>query len=224
MNYGRLAMVLQVIGLSSGTALAEAPGPADRFDGGYFGVHVGMGTAAVDFTIGDTQIFDSDASGSLVGIFGGHGWQNGRRFWGIELSGGYSGVKNGNLSPVIGSPWLRGEIERVYAVNLLGKAGRVVGDDKDTLVYGLLGPSIVRVEARASLTEIGTVSEGTPYPGLAIGLGVERFFSENASGRVQAVYTKYWEVDDPIRALPVTQNYNLDTAVIQFGVTWWLGR
>jgi opacity protein-like surface antigen len=224
LKYNRLKAVLTAIGLSCGTAIAETPGSSDRFDGRYFGAHAGLGAAAVDFTIGNVPIFDSDASGGLVGIFAGYGWQNDRRFWGIETSAGYSGVKNENLSPVIGSPWLSGEIERVFAVNLLGRVGRVVGDDKDTLVYGLFGPSIVRVQARASLTGIGSVSEGTPYPGLTIGLGVERFFNENISGRVQAVYTKYWEVDDPIETLPVAQSYNLDTVVIQFGVTWWIGR
>ena len=108
MKYGRLITILHSIGLSCGAAYAEAPGPFDRFDGGYLGAQVGFGTAAVDFSIGNSKIFDSDATGSLLGLFGGYGWQNDRRFWGLELSAGYSGVKNGNLSPVIGSPWLGG--------------------------------------------------------------------------------------------------------------------
>ena len=223
MKYRRIIAFLQAIWLSCGAAIAEEQGLSDRFDGGYLGLQAGFGSANVDFTIANVPIFDSDATGGLLGLYGGYGWQSDRRYLGVELSAGYSGVKNGNLSPVLGTPWLSGEIERVFAVNLLGKAGRTLGEDNNTLVYGLVGPSIIRVEGRASLTGLGSRSKGTPYPGLMGGFGVEHFFSENISGRVQAVYTKYWEADDVIKGLPV-QKYNLDTVTIQVGITWWLGR
>jgi hypothetical protein len=206
--------------LSCGSAIAEDLGKLERFDGGYLGAQAGVGIATADFTIANVPIFDSDATGGVVGFYGGYGWQRDRRFLGVELSAGYSGVKNSNVSSVSGSPWLSGEIERIFAVSFLGKAGKVIGDDRETLVYALFGPSIIRVNANASLIGIGSVSNGTAYPGISAGIGVERFFDDNTSFRIQAIYTKYWEVDDVIMELPV-QKYNLDTAVIQFGVSRW---
>ncbi|MGR3343952.1 MAG: outer membrane protein, partial [Paracoccaceae bacterium] len=140
-----------------------------------------------------------------------------------EFSAGYSGVTNGNLTPVGGTLWLNGEIERVYGVSLLAKAGAVVGKEKKTLVYALAGPSIVRVEARARLSGVGQVSDATPYPGLSVGAGVEHFINDRFSVRLQGVYTYYYKVDDVFRGLTV-QQYDLDTAGIGFGLTRWFGR
>ena len=222
-KYSKLVAILLTFGLTCGTAIAEEPISLDRFDGGYLGAQVGVGTAAAKFTIATIQIFDSDVTGGSIGMYGGYGWQRGRRYLGVEVSGGYSGVKNGNLLPVLDTPWITGEIERVYGITLLGKAGRVVGEDKKTLVYGLLGPSIIRVEARASLTGLGSVSGSTLYPGLSIGAGVEHFFNDKFSGRVQGMFTRYYRADDVFKGLTV-QKYDLDTFVVQFGVTRWFGR
>jgi len=216
-------VLLFAIGFTGSPLRAEEPISLDRFDGFYLGAQAGVGTAAAKFTIANIQIFDSNATGGMAGLYGGYGWQRGRRYLGVEFSGGYSGVKNGNLLPVLGTPWLTGEIERIYAFSLLGKIGRVVGEEKKTLVYGLLGPSIIRVEGRACLTGLGCVSNGTPYPGLSVGVGVEHFFSDKFSARIQGIFTKYWEVDDVYKGVGI-QEYNLDTAVIQIGVTWRFGR
>ena len=59
-----------------------------------------------------------------------------------------------------------------------------------------MAPSFIRVEARASLTGLGSISDGTLYPDLAVGAGVEHFFNDKFSGRVQAIYTKYYKADD----------------------------
>ncbi|MEM6577993.1 MAG: outer membrane beta-barrel protein [Pseudomonadota bacterium] len=214
---------LKAFVFSIGTANAQEIAFPEQFDGAYAGAQFGYGTAAVDLTVAKIPIFDSDATGTTIGLYGGYGWQNNRRYLGVELSAGYSGVRNGNLSPVIGTPWLSGEIERVYGVNLLAKGGRVVGENRDTLVYGFIGPSIIRLEASATLSGVGTVRKGTPYPGLALGLGVEHFFTDSLSGRAQVVHTKYWEVDDVVRGVAI-QEYNLDTTLIQVGLTWWFGR
>jgi len=219
----KLFAILLTLVLTGGAAIAEEPISLDRFDGGYLGAQVGVGTAAAKFTIATIPIFDSDVTGGLFGLYGGYGWQQGQSYLGVELAGGYSGVKNGNLLPVLATPWVTGSIERVYGFSLLGKAGRVVGEEKNTLVYGLLGPSIIRVEAEATLTGLGTVSRGTPYPGLAVGAGVEHFFNDKLSGRVQGVFTRYYRADDVYKGLTV-QKYDLDTFVIQFGVTRWFGR
>ncbi|MFB9231832.1 outer membrane protein, partial [Pseudohalocynthiibacter aestuariivivens] len=209
-------VLLLVIWFTGSPLRAEEPVSFDRFDGFYLGAQAGVGSAAAKFTIANIPIFDSDATGTAVGLYGGYGWQRGRRYLGVELAAGYSGVKNGNLLPVVATPWLTGEIERVYAVSLLGKVGRVVGEERKTLVYGLIGPSVVRIEANATLTGLGAVSDGTPYPGLSVGVGVDHFFSDRFSARAQGVFTKYWEVDDVYNGVAI-QEYDLDTVVIQFG-------
>ena len=214
--------LLLAIGFTGGPLGAEASISLDRFDGGYVGAQVGLGTAGSDLAIAGIPIFDSNFTGGVAGLYGGYGWQRGRRYLGVEFSAGYSGVKDGSLFPV-GPTWITGEIERVYGFALLGKAGKVIGEEKDALVYGLLGPSVVRVEANATLTGLGTISDGTIYPGLSVGIGYERFFNDKLSGRVQAVFTKYYDVGSLIEGVS-DEKYDSQSAVIQFGVTRWFGR
>ena len=220
--YGAFALLL-IVGFAGGPSHAEEPTSLDRFDGGYVGAQVGLGTAGSDLAIAGVPVFDSNFSGGVAGLYGGYGWQRGRRYFGVEFSGGYSGVKDGNLLPVGGTPWVSGEVERVYGFALLGKAGKVIGEEKDALVYGLLGPSVVRVEANATLMGLGTISDGAAYPGLSIGLGVEHFFNDRLSARVQGVFTKYYDVGSLIEGV-TNEKYDSQSAVIQFGVTRWLGR
>ena len=214
--------ILLAFGLTVGAAFAEEPTSLDRFDGGYFGAQAGYATAGSDLAIAGMPIFDSNFSGGVIGLYGGYGWQRGRRYLGVEVSAGYSGVKDGNLLPV-GAEWISGEVERIYGFAILGKAGRVVGEEKKTLVYGLLGPSAVRVDARATLACCGGVSDGALYPGLSVGVGVEHFFNDKFSSRVQAVYTRYYDVGNLIEEVS-NEKYTSHSAAIQFGVTRWLGR
>ncbi|MFV2035014.1 MAG: outer membrane protein [Halocynthiibacter sp.] len=214
--------VLLVVGFASGEGRAGEDVSLSRFNGKYVGATAGYGNANARFTIANIPIFDSDVDGSLFGLYFGQGWQNGSRYLGYEISAGYSGVVNGRLSPVGGTPWIRGEIERVWGISLLAKAGAVVGQDKKTLVYGLVGPAIVRVEARAALNGVGQVSGAVPYPGLAVGLGVERFISDQLSIRFQGQYTYYYKADDLFGGVAV-QEYNLDTAALSIGLTWRFG-
>lgn len=223
MKLSKLFAALLIFGLTGGTAIAEELIASDRFDGAYLGAQAGYATAGSDLAIAGTPIFDSNFDGGIIGLFGGYGWQRGRRYLGVEVSAGYSGVRDTNLLPVAGTPWLTGEVERIYGFAILGKAGRVVGKEKKTLVYGLLGPSVVQVDARATLTGFGEVSKGSLYPGLSVGVGVEHFFNDKFSTRVQGVYTGYYDVGNLIEAVS-GEEYKSYSAAIQFGVTRWFGR
>ncbi|MGI9395476.1 MAG: outer membrane protein [Boseongicola sp.] len=214
---------LLAFGLTGGSAIAEDQNSFDRFDGGYLGAQVGIATAGTDFAIAGTPIFDSDFNGGVIGVFGGYGWQNDRRYLGVEVGAAYSGVKDGNFLPVGGTPWLTGEVERIYGITLFGKAGKVVGEEKKTLVYGLFGPSVVRVKANATLTGLGSVNDSANYPGLTLGVGVEHYFNDNFSARVQGSYTKYYDVGSLIEGL-TSEKYDSNGAAIQFGITRRFGR
>lgn len=226
MKLSKLFAILLAFALTGGTAIAEELSSPYRFDGGYLGAQAGFATAGSDLAIAGLPIFDSNISGGVIGLYGGYGWQRGRRYLGVEFSGGYTGVKNSNLLPVGSTPWVTGEVERIYGFSLLGKAGRVVGEEKKTLVYGLLGASAVQVDANATLalpTGVVTVSDGVLYPGLSVGVGVEHFFNDKFSSRVQAVYTRYYDVGSLIEAVS-DEKYRSHSAAIQFGVTRWFGR
>ncbi|MFB9231500.1 hypothetical protein ACFFUT_06840 [Pseudohalocynthiibacter aestuariivivens] len=117
-------VLLLVIGFTGSPLRAEEPVSFDRFDGFYLGAQAGVGSAAAKFTIANIPIFDSDATGTAVGLYGGYGWQRGRRYLGVELATGYSGVKNGNLLPVVATPWLT---EKLRGFTLSPCSGRSVG-------------------------------------------------------------------------------------------------
>ncbi|MGI9389011.1 MAG: hypothetical protein ACR2O1_03045, partial [Boseongicola sp.] len=74
--------ILLAFVFSGAAALAEDQNSIDRFDGSYFGAQVGFATAGSDFAIAGTPVFDSDFDGGVIGVFGGYGWQNDRRYLG----------------------------------------------------------------------------------------------------------------------------------------------
>jgi outer membrane immunogenic protein len=157
---------------TSNTVATYPSDPAVPYWGGpYIGAHIG----------GVWNDFNSAApgtgpSGSSESIMGGgqmgYNWQNGRIVYGAEGDWSWQDLNSQNGTAHFSEDW---------QATIRGRVGYAVGP---WLPYVTGGLALTKVRAEIS----GLGSDEYVRPGFAAGAGVERFFAENLSGRLEYLY------------------------------------
>lgn len=180
--------------------------PIFIWTGGYVGLHAGYAWGRESDNLsefilqpevtGVTEADRFDVDGFVGGLHAGYNWQSGSFVYGVEGDIDYTNVKGdhdfdigggtGNLS--LNSDW-QGSVRL--------RAGYAV----DTwLFYGTGGVAFGRAELEASASGYDTVSDKNTHVGWTLGAGVEKAFTPNWVGRLEARYTDFG-----------SENYNLGT-------------
>lgn len=200
---GSTAFAADAIIYNEPVPVAPLPVSAFNWAGGYVGLHAGYGwgrqsdnqseafPAPVDPVEPEPEEpplpadrFDVD--GFVGGVHAGYNWQNGSFVYGVEGDFDYANVKGGQ-DFIYGDLAGRLSMESEWQGSLRLRAGYAV----DTwLFYGTGGLAFARAELTAE-DAAGSVSDSNTHTGWTVGAGVEKAFTQNLIGRLEARYTDF---------------------------------
>ncbi len=155
----------------------------DRVGGAHLDGLGGEGFTATVQLGGDYQIGERIVAG---------GWAE-YTFGGVESSAGVDYYGYGT----------RLDVEQNDSYGFFGRAGVLVGAERDTLLYGAAGWVFTEADAKLSGDGFGTIRKTFEFDGPAAEVGVEHRFAPGIRGKVSARYTwldeqllSHWGDDD----------------------------
>jgi opacity protein-like surface antigen len=187
----------------------KAPVSRNVWEGGYFGVHGGYGSADYHgVTNGPTNI-DLSPDGGFGGFQSGANWQFAPNWvFGLETDGSYGSLKDNGA---IGAGPTQVKIDG------LGTARARLGYAYDSwLVYGTAGGAYAREKS-----SIGASNSKEDHFGWAAGGGVEWKFAPDWSAKIEYIYADLGKntFNDPATAVPRSTELKVDT--VKFGINYY---
>lgn len=166
-----LAAITAAFGASAATAQS-----ASGFDGFYVGAHAGYG---------DVQ--DGDLDGGLGGIHGGYNYTAGQFLIGIEGDYTWSDISFEETENILGFN-VTASASLDYLASIRARLGWLYGSN--TLLYATAGYSWSELEAKVTISGVGSASGSLDLDGAVLGGGIEYKFSNNFSARLEGLH--YW--------------------------------
>lgn len=166
-----------------------------------YGTYMGLGIGAnnTSYRLKDSAgaDFQFNARYPTVGVFVGDGAAFKNNFYlGAELflSGGTGNTTFRNINNNMDAA----KVSSTYVYGFDVMPGYILGNQKNTLLYGKLGLALARVELRGYITQnainAGITDQGTTprtFAGARVGLGLQQSLSKFIKVRGEYVYTGY---------------------------------
>lgn len=167
------------VGMHAGGAWGhQHDNQSEEFDSGD-----GSGDGSATNSSGDA--FDLD--GFIGGVHVGHNWQNDSFVYGIEGDFDVTSIKGGTDFNYSGGPAGNIALKSDWQASLRARAGYAV----DTwLFYATGGVALAHAKLSATDGET-TVSDKNTHVGWTVGAGIEKAFTPNLLGRLEARYTDF---------------------------------
>ncbi len=169
--------------------------PIFIWTGGYVGLHAGYAWGREDDNLGEffpaPAIADRfDVDGFVGGVHAGYNWQSGSFVYGVEGDLDYTNVKGGSDFDYFQDTGHL-SLDSDWQGSMRLRAGYAV----DTwLFYGTGGIAFGRAEMETSAPGIAFSDKNT-HVGWTLGAGIEKAFTPNWVGRLEARYTDFGSED-----------------------------
>jgi outer membrane immunogenic protein len=200
------------------TATPSSAGPAPIWDGLYLGGHVGGGFGTFDQSCPTCLKISIDHDGVVAGIHAGYNFTAGSAILGVEGDMSWTDIE-GSKNYRFTNGYAEVTTSANYLASIRGRIGLPV---QNMLFYATAGVAWTEAEAAAKINVIGNGSvsfSGTEkFVGYVVGGGVEAKFTNNMSGRVEALY--YGFDDEDKNNFGSTTDTTFDVTVVRAGLSY----